>query len=73
MLRSAYVTVSLPGWLARVDPRRVGWDCSDWKTVTLLAGENGIGQSTIRKAIAAAIGSEEQGRVLSRLGEMAAN
>jgi predicted ATPase len=40
--------------------------------VTLLAGENGTGKSTILEAIAAAIGFAEHGGELSRLGELPA-
>lgn len=40
--------------------------------VTLLAGENGTGKSTILEAIAAAIGFGEQGGEFSRLGELPA-
>ncbi len=40
--------------------------------VTLLAGENGSGKSTILEAVAAAIGFAEQGGELSRLGDLPA-
>jgi predicted ATPase len=40
--------------------------------VTLLAGDNGSGKSTILEAIAAAIGFGEQGGELDRLGELPA-
>ncbi|MGA2011851.1 MAG: AAA family ATPase [Solirubrobacteraceae bacterium] len=40
--------------------------------VTLLAGENGSGKSTILEAIAAAIGFAEHGGELERLGELPA-
>ncbi len=40
--------------------------------VTLLAGENGSGKSTILEAIAAAIGFTEQGGEFSRLGDLPA-
>ena len=40
--------------------------------VTLLAGENGTGKSTILEAIASAIGFGEQGGEFSRLGELPA-
>jgi predicted ATPase len=40
--------------------------------VTLLAGENGSGKSTILEAVAAAIGFAEQGGELVRLGELPA-
>jgi predicted ATPase len=40
--------------------------------VTLLAGENGSGKSTILEAIAAAIGFAEHGGELARLGELPA-
>jgi len=40
--------------------------------VTLLAGENGTGKSTILEAVAAAIGFAEQGGEFSRLGELPA-
>jgi predicted ATPase len=40
--------------------------------VTLLAGENGTGKSTILEAVAAAIGFSEQGGEFSRLGELPA-
>jgi predicted ATPase len=40
--------------------------------VTLLAGENGSGKSTILEAIAAAIGFAQQGGELDRLGELPA-
>jgi predicted ATPase len=42
------------------------------KSVTLLAGENGSGKSTILEAIAAAIGFAEHGGELARLGELPA-
>jgi predicted ATPase len=42
------------------------------ESVTLLAGENGTGKSTILEAIAAAIGFAERGGELSRLGELPA-
>lgn len=42
------------------------------KSVTLLAGENGSGKSTILEAIAAAIGFAEHGGELDRLGELPA-
>jgi len=42
------------------------------ESVTLLAGENGTGKSTILEAIAAAIGFAEHGGELSRLGELPA-
>ena len=42
------------------------------KPVTLLAGENGSGKSTILEAIAAAIGFAKQGGELERLGELPA-
>jgi predicted ATPase len=41
-------------------------------SVTLLAGENGAGKSTILEAIAAAIGFAEHGGELDRLGELPA-
>lgn len=41
-------------------------------SVTLLAGENGSGKSTILEAIAAAIGFAEEGGELERLGELPA-
>jgi predicted ATPase len=41
-------------------------------SVTLLAGENGSGKSTILEAIAAAIGFAEHGGELDRLGELPA-
>jgi predicted ATPase len=41
-------------------------------SVTLLAGENGTGKSTILEAIAAAIGFAEHGGELDRLGELPA-
>lgn len=40
------------------------------RPVTLLAGENGTGKSTILEALAAAIGFAEQGGEFSRLGEL---
>jgi predicted ATPase len=42
------------------------------RRVTLLAGENGSGKSTILEAIAAAVGFTEQGGELSRLGDLPA-
>jgi len=42
------------------------------QSVTLLAGDNGSGKSTILEAIAAAIGFAEQGGELARLGELPA-
>ena len=42
------------------------------QSVTLLAGDNGSGKSTILEAIAAAIGFAEQGGELDRLGELPA-
>lgn len=42
------------------------------QSVTLLAGENGTGKSTILEAIAAAIGFGQQGGELDRLGELPA-
>lgn len=42
------------------------------RRVTLLAGENGSGKSTILEAIAAAIGFTEQGGEFSRLGDLPA-
>ena len=42
------------------------------ESVTLLAGENGSGKSTILEAIAAAIGFAEHGGELDRLGELPA-
>jgi predicted ATPase len=42
------------------------------ESVTLLAGENGSGKSTILEAIAAAIGFGEHGGELARLGELPA-
>lgn len=42
------------------------------ESVTLLAGENGTGKSTILEAIAAAIGFAEHGGELARLGELPA-
>jgi predicted ATPase len=42
------------------------------RSVTLLAGENGSGKSTILEAIAAAIGFAEHGGELDRLGELPA-
>jgi predicted ATPase len=42
------------------------------RPVTLLAGENGTGKSTILEAIAAAVGFAEQGGEFSRLGELPA-
>jgi len=42
------------------------------RPVTLLAGENGSGKSTILEALAAAIGFAEQGGELARLGELPA-
>jgi predicted ATPase len=41
-------------------------------SVTLLAGENGTGKSTILEAVAAAIGFAEHGGELARLGELPA-
>src|SRR5512142_52286 len=40
--------------------------------VTLLAGDNGSGKSTILEAVAAAIGFDAQGGELERLGELPA-
>ncbi len=40
--------------------------------MTLLAGDNGSGKSTILEAVAAAIGFDEQGGELERLGELPA-
>ncbi len=40
--------------------------------VTLLVGDNGSGKSTILEAVAAAIGFDEQGGELERLGELPA-
>jgi predicted ATPase len=40
--------------------------------VTLLAGDNGSGKSTILEAIAAALGFERHGGELDRLGELPA-
>ena len=40
--------------------------------VTLLAGDNGSGKSTVLEAIAAAVGFDEQGGELERLGELPA-
>jgi len=40
--------------------------------VTLLAGDNGTGKSTILEAVAAAIGFDEHGGELDRLGELPA-
>lgn len=42
------------------------------QSVTLLAGENGTGKSTILEAIAAAVGFAPHGGELSRLGELPA-
>jgi predicted ATPase len=42
------------------------------RPVTLLAGENGTGKSTVLEAVAAAIGFAEQGGEFSRLGELPA-
>jgi predicted ATPase len=42
------------------------------QSVTLLAGENGSGKSTILEALAAAIGFAEHGGELARLGELPA-
>jgi predicted ATPase len=42
------------------------------RRVTLLAGENGSGKSTILEALAAAIGFAEQGGEFSRLGDLPA-
>ena len=42
------------------------------RPVTLLAGENGTGKSTVLEAIAAAIGFAEQGGEFSRLGDLPA-
>ena len=42
------------------------------QSVTLLAGDNGSGKSTILEAIAAAIGFAKQGGELARLGELPA-
>jgi energy-coupling factor transporter ATP-binding protein EcfA2 len=42
------------------------------QSVTLLAGDNGSGKSTILEAIAAAIGFAQQGGELERLGELQA-
>jgi predicted ATPase len=42
------------------------------RPVTLLAGENGTGKSTILEALAAAIGFAEQGGEFTRLGELPA-
>jgi predicted ATPase len=42
------------------------------QSVTLLAGENGSGKSTILEAVAAAIGFADQGGELERLGELPA-
>ena len=42
------------------------------QSVTLLAGDNGSGKSTILEAIAAAIGFAQQGGELARLGELPA-
>jgi predicted ATPase len=42
------------------------------QSVTLLAGENGTGKSTILEAVAAAIGFAEEGGEFSRLGELPA-
>jgi len=42
------------------------------QSVTLLAGDNGSGKSTILEAIAQAIGFAEQGGELDRLGELPA-
>jgi len=40
--------------------------------VTMIAGDNGSGKSTILEAVAAAIGFDEQGGELERLGELPA-
>ncbi len=42
------------------------------RSVTVLAGDNGSGKSTVLEAIAAAIGFAEQGGELARLGELPA-
>jgi predicted ATPase len=42
------------------------------QSVTLLAGDNGSGKSTILEAVAAAVGFAEQGGELDRLGELPA-
>lgn len=52
--------------VATIDRLRLG------QPVTLLAGDNGSGKSTILEAIAAAIGFAEQGGELERLGELPA-
>src|ERR1700735_1219851 len=52
--------------IANIERLRLG------ESVTLLAGENGSGKSTILEAIAAAIGFAEHGGELARLGELAA-
>ncbi|MGH2908135.1 MAG: AAA family ATPase [Solirubrobacteraceae bacterium] len=52
--------------VARVEQLRLD------RPVTLLAGENGTGKSTILEAIAAAIGFAEQGGEFSRVGELPA-
>ena len=52
--------------IANIERLRLG------EPVTLLAGENGSGKSTILEAIAAAIGFAERGGELARLGELPA-
>jgi predicted ATPase len=52
--------------MAAIERLRLG------KPITLLAGDNGSGKSTILEAIAAAIGFAEQGGELERLGELPA-
>lgn len=52
--------------VANIEQLRLG------SVVTLLAGENGSGKSTILEAIAAAIGFAEDGGELDRLGELPA-
>jgi predicted ATPase len=52
--------------VARIEQLSLG------KSVTLLAGENGSGKSTILEAIAAALGFAEHGGELERLGELPA-
>jgi predicted ATPase len=42
------------------------------RPVTLLAGDNGSGKSTVLEAVAAAVGFDEQGGELDRLGELPA-
>jgi predicted ATPase len=42
------------------------------QSLTLLAGDNGSGKSTILEAIAAALGFAQQGGELDRLGELPA-